>query len=204
MIENEDPTIRYYDEHADSFIERSFNLDVRELALPFLERLPAGSHILDAGCGSGRDSLYFKNKGYSIVAMDASREMVSRASRLLGQPVLHMKFQEMDFQETFDGIWACASLLHVPRREMREVMDRLARALKEGGILYTSFKLGTEEVVRKGRLFNDYDDLTFQALLSAHPSLLIEELWTTQDLRPDHDQKWLNAILRKLEGQINE
>lgn len=191
-------TIRFYDEHADDFYERTYNLDVRELAKPFLDRLTAGAHLLDAGCGSGRDSLYFKNQGFSIVAMDASREMVSRASLLLDQPVLLMTFQEMDFSEDFDGVWACASLLHVPRREMSEVMDRLTRALKPGGILYTSFKLGTEEIVRHERLFNDYDDLTFRSLLSAHPSLFIEELWTTKDLRPDHDRKWLNAIMRKI------
>src|ERR687885_194185 len=138
-------TIDFYNEHAQDFYHRTVNVDMRELYAPFLALLPAGAHILDAGCGSGRDSLYFKQHGYQVTALDASAELVKLSSQLLQQPVLHLTFQEVDFDERFDGIWACASLLHVPRIEIDDVLRRLTKALKPGAILFTSFKNGNTE-----------------------------------------------------------
>ena len=112
---------------------------------PCLQHLKPGAKILDAGCVSGRDSLLFKNHGFQVTAFDASEEMVKLASQLLGQRVLHMSFEDLDLPETDDGIWACASLLHVKRAELRNVIARLSQHLNTGGMLYISFLYGCGE-----------------------------------------------------------
>ena len=165
---------------------------------PFLSLLPREAHILDAGCGSGRDSLHFLRRGHSVIAFDASAKMASLASELLGQDVLRMSFDEVAFDQQFDGVWACASLLHVPRAALPDVLGRLGRSLKPGGTMYASFKHGYGEVIRDGRLFNDYEEEAFLALLRACPELSLIDLWQTNDVRPDReDAVWLNALIQR-------
>lgn len=191
--------------NAEQFCARTAQLDLRHLYRPFQELVPPGGHILDAGCGSGRDSLYFQSAGYQVTAFDASRRMVEAASRLLGRPVQLMTFQELDFSGAFDGIWACASLLHVPRREMQGVLARLARALVPGGVLYASFKYGDGEGWRGERLFNSYDEQSFAELLQSVPALSTTQVWQTTDVRPDRaDERWLNALLTRTPPERRE
>ena len=133
-----------------------------------------------------------------MTALDASEAMVELASRHIGRPVLHMSFDQVQFREHFDGIWACASLLHVPAHSMVEVLRQLGLALKPGGVMYASFKYGEGEAVRDGRLFNDYDEGGLRDLLRSRPELKILKLWRTTDLRPNcNDVTWLNVLLRK-------
>lgn len=193
-----DPTIEYYNQNAEAFYRDTVDLDISYLTHLFIERLPPGAHILDAGCGSGRDSLAFLRLGFRVTAMDASAELARRAEALLGQPVLVLRFQELDFEEAFDGIWANASLLHVPRAEIDDVLERLIRALKPGGILYVSFKQGPGEVLRHGRLFNDYELDQFEALIAAHPRLELIKIWTSEDTRPGQRLSWMNGLLKRL------
>ena len=191
------PTHQWYDARADEFIDRTQSLDVSHLYSPFTDLLPEGAHILDAGCGSGRDSLAFKQMGYTITALDASEKFVAHASELLGQPVHHMTFQQMDFDAVFDGIWAAASLLHVLRDEIDTVMARMVAALKPGGIFYASFKYGTREEVRDGRFFNDYNENTFHALIDRTPALDLIEMWTEEQKTASGVVMWLNGLARK-------
>ena len=135
-------TIAFYDEHADEFYAGTVGADIGELYDAFLPLLPDGARILDAGCGSGRDSRAFLDRGYEVTAFDASAALVEKASALLGRPVRRLTFQEMDYTEAFEGVWACASLLHVPRAEFDAVLARLARALVPGGVAFLSFKYG--------------------------------------------------------------
>ena len=154
--------------------------------------------ILDAGCGSGRDALFFKRQGYSVVAFDASRELAAIASQSLGESVRVLAFLDLNAVAEFDGIWACASLLHVCSNEMNGVLHRLTHALKPGAPMYVSFKLGTEEGQRSERFFNDYDELKFHRLLRNHPDLAALKLWRTADRRPGRQHEiWLNAIVAK-------
>jgi hypothetical protein len=130
--------------------------------------------------------------------MDASASMAELASRFIGRPVLRQSFDQVRFRERFDGVWACASLLHVPKRSLPKVLKRLGTPLKVGGVMYASFKLGEGEAVRGGRLFNDYDEGSFTDLLRSCPVLGTLEVWRTADLRPDRDDvTWLNVLLRK-------
>lgn len=186
----------YYDERADAFYADSVGADMSALYEPFLALLPAGGHVLDAGCGSGRDARAFLDRGYRVTAFDGSKEMAARASQLLGQPVLHLTFQALDREAEFDGVWACASLLHVPRAEMGDVLDRLTRALKPGGTLFLSFKYGDGEREQGGRFFNDYDEASFARLSAGHPALTPQKVWRTADARPGRaGESWLAALL---------
>jgi hypothetical protein len=108
-----------------------------------------------------------------------------------------LRVQEVPWVACFDGIWACASLLHVPMRELPEVLGRLTLALKPGGVLYLSFKYGHGERHREGRHFTDLDEAGLLTLLGAVPGLLLRERWITADQRPErHGEQWLNAVAR--------
>lgn len=193
-----DPTRTYYSENAQEFYDSTVNLDMGYQYKSFLKMIPKSGKILDAGCGSGRDSHYFKKKGYIVVAFDYSEALVKLASDLIGSSVLHMSFNDVAFIEEFDGVWACASLLHVPKNEMQGVIAKLAKALKPDGILYVSFKYGDKEEVRKGRLFSDYTESSFQALIKNISSLKIIKHWKTEDVRPKRKgEYWLNVLMRK-------
>ena len=194
-------TIAFYDQNADDFCKRTQSIDLGPIYEPFIKRLPDGAHILDAGCGSGRDSLAFKRMGYRITAMDASAELVAHVSALLDQPAIHLTFQEMRFEEEFDAVWANASLLHVPQSQIADVIERFVKALKPGGVFYLSFQYGTSHEFRAGRLFGDYDETTFSELIARFPALEIVEMWTTEDVRPQNTTQWLNAITRKAAGR---
>jgi len=192
-------TIEYYNQQIQTFVENTLNLDMSELYKEFEVLVKPKGRILDAGCGPGRDSLYFLKQGFDVIAFDASEAMVAYAAQLTGAPVLKLSFNELEFDNEFDGIWACASMLHVPHFEMDSVITRIIRALIPGGILYTSFKYGNEEVFRNGRLFSNYTKTTFLQLCSRHPKIKILKIWQTTDVRPNRtDERWLNVLCRKL------
>lgn len=160
-------------------------------------RNATGKKILDAGCGSGRDSLAFMKHGYSVVAFDASSEMCRMASELIGQEVLKMRFDEIEYVDEFDGIWACASLLHVPYNELPGVLGKLYRAMKAQGTLYVSFKYGEGTKQRGERVFSDFTEESARALLD-EAGYEVMECGVTTDIRPDRaDEKWVNMIARK-------
>ena len=118
-------SVEFYESNADSFIAQTADVDMAALYQRFCKHLPPGASVLDAGCGSGRDALAFFNMGYDVVAFDASPKMVDAASKRAGVPVYQMTFEDMKFDRTFDGIWACASLLHVPRAHLSDVLGIL-------------------------------------------------------------------------------
>jgi SAM-dependent methyltransferase len=190
-----DLTVAYYDAHAGEYARDTLGVDLASLYEPFLVLIPAGGHILDVGCGSGRDSLAFLGRGFRVTAIDASREMARVAGERIDQAVAVIRVQDLTYENQFDGIWACASLLHVRRREMDDVLFRLGRALRVGGVLYMSFKWGDGERVRQGRLFNDYTEDAFQPLLAGHELLTFLRAWRTDDVRPEkRGEKWLNLL----------
>lgn len=192
-----DRTLDIYNATADDFCAGTRELDMTDHYRLFLSRLPAGAHILDLGCGSGRDSRAFLDMGYRVTAVDGSPALCVRASQYAGIPVRCLRFQELDYIAAFDGIWACASLLHVPKSEMPDVMARVSRALKPGGILYVSFKYGTTERESGGRFYNDYTEETIRTLFTDSNGLMLKECWVTNDVRADRNEKWVNAVAEK-------
>jgi SAM-dependent methyltransferase len=193
-----DLTVAYYDKHAEEYARNTLGLDASPLYEPFLTLVPAGGHILDVGCGSGRDTLAFQQRGFQVMAIDASPKLARLASERTGQPVAVLRVQDLTNENEFDGVWACASLLHIPSNEMDDVFARLTRALRPGGIWYMSFKLGDREEVRDGRLFNDYTEARLRQLVEKQPLLTLLRVWLTEDARPERARhKWLNALVRK-------
>ena len=136
-------TLDYYNSHADSFREDTIHASMSALQKEFLEMLPAGGRILDLGCGPGRDTRLFLERGFRVTAVDGSEELCRLAEAFTGHPVIHSTFQEFRPGESYDGIWACASLLHLPKEEIVRVIERLSPFLREGGVFYMSFKYGS-------------------------------------------------------------
>jgi SAM-dependent methyltransferase len=189
----------YYEKHAQIFFNDTVALDLSPLYTRFLSRIPAGGQILDAGCGSGRDAVAFLDRGYQVTACDVSPTLIKLASAQFSLSVEMRRFQEIDWKDCFDGIWACASLLHVPMLELPDVLRRLANALRPQGVLYASFKYGQGEREHEGRFFTDLDEEGLAALLLAAPYFTVLETWVTDDLRPGRDNdRWLNALLKPI------
>lgn len=197
-------TISYYNENASDFVANTINADMSSIYKIFLAELATNiqaSHILDFGCGSGRDSLYFKKLGATIEALDGSAEICAAASTLLNTQVICQDFLEYRASKQFDAIWACASLLHLNQPQLLDVLKQLALSLRLNGILYVSFKYGHTTAIREGRLFTDMDEDNLIKLVANEPKLKISRLWQSQDVRADKNSTlWLNAIIRKIEN----
>jgi len=198
-------SFRYYDQNAKQYVSSTMHVDMSSHYELFLTHVPAGGCILDAGCGSGRDSRYFLDRGYSVQAFDLSEEMVKAATVLTNLPVRRLSFQEMDYVAEFDGIWACASLLHVPKDQLADVFRRLAKALKPDGVLYCSFKNRDEDFSNDGRHFSCFNERQFRSFLDSVEGFSLVALEHTQDLRKERgDERWLNCLLCKSDtGKID-
>lgn len=197
MRQELETTIAFYDEQ---YAESTAHLDMQKFYNRFEKYLSEDACVLDAGCGSGRDSKHFIEKGYTVTAFDASETMCECASKLTGQKVRTLTFQAMDYQECFDGIWACASLIHVPEDELVSVIKKVIVALKPGGVLYASWKYGkgTRFDDHSGRLFCDMNENNITRYFSEKDGIQIEEIWETNDVRENiNSQIWLNIIVKK-------
>lgn len=192
-------SIDYYNNNALDYFDKTVAIDMSALYALFLKRLPERSHILDAGCGVGRDSKHFIDLGYKVTSIDASEEMVNISSKFTGQQTLLMTFQDMSFVNCFDGIWASASLLHIPRQEMNRVFNKFIQALKDRGTWYLSFKVGSGERIQEdGRFFNDYDEVAFRHFLSSYDQVLNILSITSSVTNKDNclPEEWLNILLQ--------
>ena len=192
-------TLNYYNQNAVQFCKNTVSVEFTATQNRFLSRLYAAARILDFGCGSGRDTKAFLEQGYQVDAIDGSEELCKLASEYTGIQIRHMFFQELSEISEYDGIWACASILHLPWSELADVMRKMQAALKANGIIYTSFKHGTFSGERNGRYFTDMTEDRFSDFLKNIKGLELEEQWVTSDVRPGRgDEKWLNIILRKI------
>jgi len=194
-----DTTLNYYNENAKQFVQGTAAVDFSETQNRFLSKLKIGASILDFGCGSGRDTKYFLDKGYAVTATDGSAELCELASEYTGIKVQQMLFEELSAANQYDGIWACSSILHVPKKQLGNVMERMVNALTDDGVIYTSFKYSDFEGMRNGRYFTDFTIDSFKTFISEINNIQIEEYWITGDVRPGRgEEKWLNLILRKI------
>lgn len=191
-------TINYYDTNAKDFVEGTLNVDFKATQDKFINKLPSKGYILDFGCGSGRDTKYFLARDFNVDAIDGSIELCKIASEYTNIKVRHMYFNELSIVNKYDGIWACSSILHLSLDDLVDVFKRMSKALKDEGIIYTSFKYGDFSGERNGRYFTDMTEDSFAKLIANVDNLKVEEQWITADVRPQRgNEKWLNLILRK-------
>jgi SAM-dependent methyltransferase len=196
-MQNVDTTLDYYTTHSTRFIAETQYLDLETLYARFLKYLPVGARLLDAGCGSGRDSKAFNEKGYAVVAIDKCPEFVAHTAHYAQVPAQIMDLKNLTFADPFDGIWACASLLHLPPNTLVTVFQGLQVVLKPTGFLYASFKKGDFSGCRNGRWFTDLSLDKLRGLLAQRSTLTVVEHWETPDRRPERAQElWLNVILK--------
>ena len=191
-------TLNYYNSNAEDFSETTKNVNFLELQQIFTKQLSPDASILDFGCGSGRDSKYFLDHGYHVTATDGAEEICKMATDYTGIKVKQMLFEELDDRNKYDGIWACASILHISKEELPHIFQKMHQALKEDGIIYTSFKYGTFEGERNGRYFTDFTEEMFVEFTKQILGLKIEKMWITGDVREGRvDERWLNILLCK-------
>lgn len=190
-------TVRYYDSNAARFVEDTLHVDMSALHTRFLSHLPVGGLILDAGCGSGRDSKAFLDAGFRVRAFDGSAALARLAAEYIGQPVDVRRFDEIVERSRYDGIWACASLLHVAADELPATLARMWASLKPGGVFYLSFKHGEVERADGERHFTDANDARLREWIAGLPELEAVESWITQDQRPERSEEWFNGLLRR-------
>ena len=191
-------TINFYEKNAEAYAALTVTADMSRAYEKFLAYLPHGAKVLDAGCGSGRDSLFFMRQGYRVTMLDASAAMCRCAEKLTGQKALHKTFAEINFDKQFDGIWANASLLHVPEQELEKVLKILHRALKDDGVLYASWKYGEAERRDGERFYCDMTEEKLKKLLRRTGCFVCKEVWVSEDVLPLHrEQRWLDVVLGK-------
>lgn len=189
-------SINYYDVNAKNFNASTYHVEMGEIYQPFLANVVPKGKILDIGCGSGRDSLYFKKNGYEVEAFDYSMELVELARKQTNLQIQHASFYEISASDKYDGIWACASLLHCERERLSDVIQRIVTALKNNGICYMSFKYGEKDRDVDGRKFTDLNEKQSKELLAPFNVSILNQ-WVTVDQRPNRSEKWLNILFKK-------
>lgn len=196
-------TFGYYSTSAVEYCRETSEFDIGDLYRPFLKHLPPVAHILDVGCGSGRDSKAFRELGHNVTGVDGSAEIAAWASVFTGHPVEVKTFQQLDYQEEFDGVWASASLLHCPETQLQGVIQKILAALKDHAIAYMSFKWGeSHSVDDRGRYFNNQTTQSLGHLLESTQGTEILELWDAEASLRGHPQRWVYAIVRKRRGHV--
>ena len=189
-------TLEFYNEKAEEFVQGTLNVDFSAIQNEFISMMQDGGTILDLGTGSGRDAKAFLEHGFRVVAVDGSVELAKLASDYIGQEVIVSSFQEYKPDQMFDGIWACASLLHLSMADIERVVSRLARSLNVGACFYASFKYGDFSGERNGRFFTDMTEERFTELMKGIPKLGIQKFFVTEDVRPGREaEKWLNVLM---------
>ena len=192
-------TLDYYNKNSEEYFNSTLNVDMTNTYKEFLKLVPKDGKILDLGCGSGRDSMNFMKLGYEVTAVDGSKELAKKASVLLGKEVIVNTFEELELKEKFYGIWACASLLHIKREDLKTVLNNLYNNLEDNGVFYMSFKYGEKEYVDdKNRYFNCFTDESIISFINENTKFNILDLYITEDkLGRVNEVKWVNLICNK-------
>ena len=193
-------TLGYYEDFAEEYCSQTRDWDMTKWYLFFEKHLPENAYILDFGCGSGRDSKHFIEQGYRVRAVDGSSAMCKIASGFIGQEVDQLLFEELDDEDIYDGIWACASILHVERENLPPIFEKMLRALKPSGVIYTSFKIGTGARTKENKLYTEFTPDALEELISnlSISAKIIEQAinMAHKRSRPGVNQ-WGNYIIQK-------
>lgn len=198
-MEEQYNTIEYYNKNAETYFEQTVEANLQVVYDEFLSRIPAKSYILDFGCGSGRDSKFFIENGYKVKAIDGSIEMCKLASKYINQDVECMKFEELDEENIYDGIWACSSIVHVEKEKLLNILNKMIKALKQNGVIFVSFKKGTGYEIKEGKYYNFLVKEEFEKILenlNTNVKIIDYRENISNSKRPKASE-WSNIILQK-------
>ncbi len=190
-------TIDYYNKNAAEYYNQTVEMSMEDIIEEFIQYVPADGAILDLGCGSGRDSIYFIEEGFDVTAVDGSKAMCELAKIEIGQEVHNIKFEELEFDNVFDGVWACASLLHIKKNDLPAIIAKISKSLVDEGVLYMSVKHGNFEGVIDGRYYADYRTAEIKELFKNFPEFEIIDMYTKRRNKDD-EKSWLNIFVRKV------
>jgi SAM-dependent methyltransferase len=196
----DEPTLEFYRSNAQSYADWAKAPSTRLRG--FLALLPRSGAILELGCGAGNHSAVMLAEGFAVRATDGSPEMAEIASRRLGHPVEAMLFDQLDAQEAYDGVWASACLLHVPRDELAGILGRIHRALKPSGVFYASYKMGESDGRDSlGRYYNYASPEWLEAIYaSAGPWITLTSETSVIQSFDETPANMLNLVMRKAMG----
>ncbi len=196
----DEATLAWYDREAAAYAEMMGNARAlsQRFLVPFMEALPPGAHVLELGCGGGRDTLVMQERGFSVDATDGSPGMASEASARIGRPVRVLRFTDLAVEDLYDAVWAHASIHHQPYAGLADVLARIHRALTPGGLFFANYKLGTgDDRDALGRLYAFPPRADLLALYAATGWILER----TQDYRAGGADKverdWIAITARK-------
>lgn len=201
LTEIEAATLNHYDLNAESFWEGTKDHDVSQNYAAFLRALPRDRalDILDLGCGPGRDLFYFKTLGHRPVGLDGSARFCEMARAHSGCQVLRQNFLSLDLPtQSFDGIFANASLFHIPSRELPRVLDQLHAALRSAGVLFISNPRGNGEGW-SGQRYGHFMEIDASRTFLAAARFEILDHYYRPPGKPRHEQPWLALTARRLD-----
>ena len=190
-------TVDYYNKNAQEYSKRTCNIDMSKLYIIFERYLQVGDSVLDLGCGSGRDSRYFKEKGYRVTAVDASINMCEIVREIEGIDVINEEFDKLDLEQNYDGIWACASLLHIKKDEIETLLQMLFEHLCQGGVMYASWKYGHGEQFEGERFYSYLDENELGKIVKGITGIVKYNIWLSEEFRDDKTISWINIIIEK-------
>lgn len=187
----------YYESNAERYAAETFSSDMSEQYRRFLPLLKDGAKILDVGSGSGRDACYFQNQGYQVTALEPSKNLGREIRKVFSGEIVCLDIQSYQPMEWYDGIWACASLIHLQEEEVLCFFRKIDMYLNDNGIVYASGKSGisTGEVA-DGRFFLEFTEQLVEKILTVNKQLKLEQLWYTEDISGRRGFRWLNMVLR--------
>lgn len=185
----------YYERNAERYAAETFSADMSEQYQRFLPLLKKGGKILDVGSGSGRDACYFQKHGYQVTALEPSKNLCREIQKVFSGEIICSDIQNYQPLELYDGIWACASLLHLQEKEVLQFFERIDRYLDDDGTVYISGKNGIQTGEAKdGRFFLEFSEQLIDKILTVNKQLRLEQLWYTEDASGRRGFRWMNVI----------
>ena len=187
----------YYENNAERYAAETFSADMSKQYQRFLPLLKNGGKILDVGSGSGRDACYFQKQGYQVTALEPSKNLSREIRKVFSGEIVCSDIQSYQPTERYDGIWACASLIHLQEEEILCFFKKIDMYLNDNGIVYASGKSGISTgEVEDGRFFLEFTEQLVEKILTVNKQLKLEQLWYTEDVSGRRGFRWLNVVLR--------
>lgn len=187
----------YYESNAERYAAETFFADMSEQYQRFRPLLKKGAKILDVGSGSGRDACYFQKQGYQVTALEPSKNLCREIRKVFSGEIVCSNIQNYRPTERYDGIWACASLIHLQEEEILYFFKKIDMYLNDNGIVYASGKSGISTgEVEDGRFFLEFTEQLVEKILTVNKQLKLEQRWYTEDVSGRRGFQWLNVVLR--------